>query len=303
MNIKNLKIGLRLSLGFGMVLLLLVATAATGIWRLYGVGLAVDAMAERTLVKERIAAEWLVGTSTNSIRALALIKSDNAADEEYFQKGMAQTSLGITESSKKLFDLLDTAEEKALFEDSVTKRVIYVGLRNNVMKLKAQGQNAQATQLSEEKMLPALAAYDASIKSMLAYQKSMIDQSLVSIDALDRSGQHYLLALALLALGTLVAWRLTSGITRPLNQAVKIAQTVAAGDLTSQIDVSGRDETGQLMQEQAAGLSQVVGVFRLSQAAQPNRPAPHLVDVRAKPLPALPVSAAFNHRQAVEIAD
>ena len=82
MNIRNLRIGIRLALGFGAVLLLLGSISGLGIWRLQQVGEAADAMAKRTLVKERIAAEWLVATSTNSFRALALVKSDDAADED-----------------------------------------------------------------------------------------------------------------------------------------------------------------------------------------------------------------------------
>ena len=269
MNIRNLSISIRLALAFGAVLLLLGIISGLGIWRLQEVGQAADAMAKRTLVKERIAAEWLVATSTNSIRALALVKSDDAADEEYFQKGMAQTSLGITENSKKLFDLLDTAEEKALFEDGVAKRLTYVGVRSSVMKLKAQGQNALATQLTEEKMLPALSAYDASIKNMLLHQKATIDQTVTSIDAMYRSGQISMLVLTVLALGlgVLLSWRLTSGITRPLGQALRVAQTVAGGDLTSQIEVSTKDETGQLMQalkDMNTSLVAIVGQVRQS---------------------------------------
>jgi len=51
-----------------------------------------------------------------------------------------------------------------------------------------------------------------------------------------------------LVLGALLAWAISRSITRPLNAAVKVAQTVAAGDLSSRIDVSSQDETGQLMQ-------------------------------------------------------
>ena len=267
MNIRNLSISIRLTLAFGAVLLLLGIISGLGIWRLQQVGEAADAMAKRTLVKERIASEWLVATSSNSIRALALVKSDDAADEEYFQKSMAQTSLGITENSKKLFDLLDTAEEKALFEDGVAKRLTYVGVRSSVMKLKAQGQNALATQLTEEKMLPALSAYDASIKNMLLHQKATIDQTVTSIGALYRSGQISVLVLAVLALGlgVLLTWRLTTGITRPLGKALRVAQTVAAGDLTSQIEVLTKDETGQLMQalkDMNTSLVAIVGQVR-----------------------------------------
>jgi methyl-accepting chemotaxis protein len=41
---------------------------------------------------------------------------------------------------------------------------------------------------------------------------------------------------------------ITRSITRPLNEAVHVAQTVAAGDLTSRIESKARDETGQLLQ-------------------------------------------------------
>ena len=37
-------------------------------------------------------------------------------------------------------------------------------------------------------------------------------------------------------------------IIKPLNRAVEIAQTVASGDLTSNIEVDSKDETGQLLQ-------------------------------------------------------
>ena len=110
MNIGNLKIDICLALGFGMVLVLLSVISAVGIWRLQDVGEAANAMTKRPRLKERIAAEWLVVTRTNSIRSIALVKSRGAADPQYFQKGMAKTSLGITENSKKLFDLLETAE-------------------------------------------------------------------------------------------------------------------------------------------------------------------------------------------------
>ena len=49
-------------------------------------------------------------------------------------------------------------------------------------------------------------------------------------------------------LGLVVTWRIASGITRPLNEAIKVAQTVAGGDLTTRVEVNSRDEVGQLMQ-------------------------------------------------------
>jgi hypothetical protein len=72
------------------VLLLLVAIAAVGVAPC-DVSRAVDKLTG-ALVRERIAARWW-GTSTSSIRALALVRDD--APTGYFQKGHGQTSLSI----------------------------------------------------------------------------------------------------------------------------------------------------------------------------------------------------------------
>jgi methyl-accepting chemotaxis protein len=55
-------------------------------------------------------------------------------------------------------------------------------------------------------------------------------------------------ALVLMALSTILGILVARSIARPLAHAVKIAQVVATGDLTSEITVTARDETGQLLQ-------------------------------------------------------
>jgi methyl-accepting chemotaxis protein len=250
MIIRNFKIGTRLGLGFALVLLFLTAIAALGIWRLQGVGHATSDMASRALVKERLAADWLVATSTNSVRTFALVKTSDPRDQEYFQKAISKTSLAITETSGKLLAMLDSPEEKKLYEDSLAKRSAYIAIRAAALKLKAEGQAEQALEMVDSKLVPALEAYDASIKAMLSFQKANIDKTVSAIDLLYRSSRLSLgaMAAAALALGGLLSWWLTLGITRPLGRALKVAETVAAGDLTSRIVVSSQDETGQLMQ-------------------------------------------------------
>jgi methyl-accepting chemotaxis protein len=48
--------------------------------------------------------------------------------------------------------------------------------------------------------------------------------------------------------GVVCAWLLTRGITVPLKNAITVARRVADGDLTGEIVVSSKDETGQLLQ-------------------------------------------------------
>ncbi|HYD94501.1 MAG TPA: methyl-accepting chemotaxis protein [Noviherbaspirillum sp.] len=54
-------------------------------------------------------------------------------------------------------------------------------------------------------------------------------------------------AIAAVVAAVAVATYVTASITRPIDAAVKVAQTVASGDLTSRIEVTTTEETGQLL--------------------------------------------------------
>jgi methyl-accepting chemotaxis protein len=82
-------------------------------------------------------------------------------------------------------------------------------------------------------------------------------------------------ALALLV-GLVAAWIITRLIVAPLRRVIQVAQQIASGDLSATIDVTRRDEIGQLMQamqQMGAGLSHIVsglqsGIEQLATSAQ-----------------------------------
>jgi len=73
-------------------------------------------------------------------------------------------------------------------------------------------------------------------------------------------------AAALVAMLGAISFFIARSITRPLTQAVRVAKTVAAGDLTSHIDlVQSNDETGELLhalREMNESLVRIVGEVR-----------------------------------------
>ncbi|HWI82143.1 methyl-accepting chemotaxis protein [Ramlibacter sp.] len=246
---NNWKIGTRVGAGFALVLALLALLAATGVFGLQRVGTATQDMTAHALVKERLAHDWLLGTTSNSVRTVALVKSDAAALQGYLQKEIDKTSASISQTQKKLEALIDSAQEQALLATIGERRQRYVAARNAILKLKTAGNDAEAAQQTE-KLIPLLDAYVNSIEQMRDLQKSSIDATAQAIGETFHAGRTQIVGLAVLALlaGVALAWRLTRGITRPLRQAVQLAEAVAAGDLTSQVQVQSRDEVGQLMQ-------------------------------------------------------
>jgi methyl-accepting chemotaxis protein-1 (serine sensor receptor) len=105
------------------------------------------------------------------------------------------------------------------------------------------------------------AAGDTAVKGMdrapaelLAQaQEAMSKQAVATVASAEAVGkQATILSYSLMLLGAVaavVAGVLVSrSITRPIEDAVEVAQSVAAGDLRATIEVRGNDETGQLLQ-------------------------------------------------------
>ncbi len=70
----------------------------------------------------------------------------------------------------------------------------------------------------------------------------------------------------ILALWVLLTWVITRSITRPIGEAVRVAKSVASGDLTMLVEVSGTNETGQLL----SALKSMQGVLRENEAEALN---------------------------------
>ncbi|MGJ7507304.1 methyl-accepting chemotaxis protein [Variovorax sp. GT1P44] len=264
---KDWKIGTRLGGGFALVLALVAVIAGIGVMRLQGVGEATQEMARGSLEKERLAASWLLATSTNSVRTFALLKSNDPEVQEFLQKNMSKTSTVVSETQKKLEDLLISPEELALSADIKKKRAEYVELRNTILKLKSDGNLDEARRLSGEKLLATLESYDASIRAMLSHQQAQIDKTATSIDERYRAGRSNLIILAVLALaiGSVLAWTLTCSIVQPIDEALLIAETVASGDLSQEFETRRGGDFGRLLRgmgEMEDTLTDLVGRIR-----------------------------------------
>ena len=105
---------------------------------------------------------------------------------------------------------------------------------------------------------------------MLNLQRANIDQVAAHIQSVYQESRNLMIGLAILqvALGWLFARSLALGITRPLEKAVNVAESVAAGDLTTRVDetlVARKDETGKLMhalEAMTGNLARIVGQVR-----------------------------------------
>jgi len=111
----------------------------------------------------------------------------------------------------------------------------------------------------------------AALKRMVAQgdvlldlsQKLTVSQTVVRDTDAAQAKIHLLMASILaLAVGLLAAWAITRQIVIPLSETLKVAERVAAGDLTHNLISQREDELGQLqraMQSMTLGLRELIG--------------------------------------------
>jgi len=267
MNLRQLRIGTRLSLGFGVILIALIMILILG---------SVFSARNRQQMMEGVALSGNKTTFATTMKtsmlegALAIRNIGLQADlgEIEKQKNIVKikraqfdearnklTELGLNAEEHKVLDLISSLDQQA---DGPTKEAFK-------MLLSFNGEEAVKVITTQIDPLQqkALAEINRLIEIQYAASKDIGNQTE------KRSNQ---LIFTLLSIGVLVLFAgiafsiyLTRSITTPLGEALYIAQRVAAGELTHREVAEGEDEISELLnalKEMNDNLFQIVSEVR-----------------------------------------
>ncbi|HET9579710.1 MAG TPA: methyl-accepting chemotaxis protein, partial [Usitatibacter sp.] len=249
MMLRKLRIGTRLGLGFGaiLVIMVVVAVGGTALGKKSRDDLATTI--EEATAKERLAAQMkaLVLEQSAVMRNVGLhsdIKSMQADEDR--AKELGKQYDGVLERMSKL---QLSAAERGIIET--------LGRIDKELEMPFRQALGQATQFrNEEAAQVIMTEIDPQVQKSLAELNRLIEiQSKANQEAIgaaramgDRlAASIYVVQAIVLLLAGLVAWAFTRSITVPLAEAVSVARRVAAGDLKSKIDVLGSDEAAELL--------------------------------------------------------
>ena len=269
MDIANMKIGTRLSAGFALVLAMMAALVVVVLSSLCSVSDSNRQMVEKDWVKADAAHTINATIRANARRTMELFFARDAAQTDAIQQRIETNKKSINEAVQVLEGLMYTDKGKSLLADFKEKRARYVQSIGRVSKLLAEDNKPEANKVLLEETLPTLDAVQDTIRSIVKLQTEMVEAGGADVQQRIASTRSLMIGLGLLAvlMGSAFSWWITRSITRPILDAVKVAQTVAAGDLTSRIEVSSKDETGQLLQalkDMNTSLVGIVGNVRAS---------------------------------------
>ncbi|HAQ86803.1 MAG TPA: methyl-accepting chemotaxis protein [Pseudomonas sp.] len=248
----NFKIGARLIAGFLVVVALTVAVGLLGIRNLAQVNELSDQMYSRDM------------TALNNIQSanVQLIYIGRGLRSSLLATSLEERDFAIRQTRdaiKKMYEYIEmtrssfvTPEGIAQFESLSEPMATYVQTVEQALKLReASSEVRPADELTV--MLPKLRETgnkaDDLLTALVERKVTNAKQANEQITGIYLGSRTQMIGLVIIAavLGFGIGILVTRSITRPLNRAVSVADSLAAGDLGIEVEVDSKDETGQLL--------------------------------------------------------
>ncbi|TAN26016.1 MAG: HAMP domain-containing protein [Castellaniella sp.] len=246
-TMRNFKIGTRLGLGFGLVIILLVVMSGIGAWRI------VDSQQDNQALNHRLQTNALIQQLTRQISmSTNQTQATLAADPDTLHKLKAS----IQASDQQMQKLGDALAQQLTHAESITLLRQFRQARETFLKARGQafksldgGDYGAADAFFNQELPKVTAGLLDRVDQLSRFQDDSVQELFDASARSSRLGLFVLAVATLLALllGPLFAWRVTRSVTRPLRHAVDLASAVARRDLTVDIDAGGKDEVAQLL--------------------------------------------------------
>ena len=264
--IKNMKLGLRLGVGFGIVLILMLTLGTISYLRLGELNAEIKESNEVQFPKTVQANNVIDAVNTISMQLRNAFIYSDVERQKAFDIVPEQRKV-IDENMAKLDKSITSVKGRELLKKVTDGRVLFRAEQDKFMELVKADKKVEVIALMQGAFRKTQNDYIKSVNELVDFQTEVMTEDGKAAGAVADAAQRMMLILsAVAALATVFfAWFITRSITVPLNEAVQVAQRVAAGDLTSNVEVKSKDETGQLMlalKDMNDSLKKIVGEVR-----------------------------------------
>ncbi|HZW20282.1 methyl-accepting chemotaxis protein [Noviherbaspirillum sp.] len=247
---KNLRIGTKLGLGFGTILLFLAAITAVGMASMASMHGTTERIVKQEWIKVKLSTQALDNTRGSIARVFQLVMSTDAGDSAKARDRLTANMTAVEDALRKLDGSLTAGKGRELQDKAKASLAKYTDAYKKVLALIGENRREEAATQAFGPTYAALHELAAILRDQLEWQQKQVDLAGAQSEETYLSARMWMLLLGGLAivLGASGAWMVTLGIRRPVQYAVRVAKTVASGDLTSVIKVESKDETGELLQ-------------------------------------------------------
>ncbi len=271
---KNLKIGVRLGIGFGLVLILLVAISVLSTMRLTSLDNDID-----RIVTDRFPKTVQANNMIDAINAIARQLRNayifTGDEQKKALDAITPQRKVITDNLEKLEATIKSDKGKEILGHIKAARVAYVAEQDKFLANLKDNKREECVAQLQGSLRKSQADYFGAINDLISYQTEVMEKD--GKQAGEEAESAIKLVTGLAVASTLIAlffaWFVTVSITKPVSEAAAAAQELAEGNLTVKVNADSKDEVGMLMaamQTMVAKLSSIISEVNVASEALNN---------------------------------
>ncbi|MEK4364253.1 methyl-accepting chemotaxis protein [Paenibacillus sp. FSL M8-0212] len=242
---KRVSISRKLLLGFGSVLLLLIAVVVISYTHFISVEKTfTDLIRERT-AKLLTIKNMIIDVKSQQVALRNFVTEENDQSEQQFKsfyedyrKTSEELRSGI--QTPTMIDFLDRSDRSA--EE-------YYAFGQSVIELKKQGSTSEITRMLLDTGPTIISGFEETVTAMEQHQQNSLDTGIVNANQLIQKVLRLIMIIGIISivLGVVIALIMGRIISKPVAHVARAASRIADGDLTGEaIVVRNRDEIGEL---------------------------------------------------------
>ena len=248
-RLTHLKIATRLTLGFSLVLALSTAILLMGLFRMSQLHKSTD-----FIVNNKVAALNAAIEMRSQGRALALIlrkmtAPTDTAEGEREAKKLARTLDDYAKSELILKNSLSGNESEAAFMKVANQKQALLQVIGKIKAFSAEANYFDAANLLQTEFNVPHETWSVALGELAHFQneamKTTFEESKVNYQSSVRV--MILIGILTIGFGAFSGWVISRSIAAPLKRAAHYADSIATGELTSDIDAQGHDEISDLL--------------------------------------------------------
>jgi methyl-accepting chemotaxis protein len=260
---KNLKIGARLGLGFGLTLLLLVIVSIIGSIRTNNLEDSIRDVVDDKNVKVAIGHAMINAvTSFGLYHRNILIDKDPAVVTSELARG-AEVRTAFLANLKKLDEMPLNEREKALIENITKARGAFVAVYQRFEEAVREYDWDRAQREFDGDYRPSYDAYIAEVNKFIDY---LSEQAAATGEEAERIATQTIwmfisLTVVAVLIGLGLAFFITRSITRPVASVVDAANKMSKGDFDFSLQTDAHDEVGEVLRAVSSVQQSVRGMI------------------------------------------
>jgi CHASE3 domain sensor protein len=256
---KKMKIGMKLGVGFGILVLIMGSMVIFSISNLGKIDESINKIVEERYPQTVLAHEVKdqINIVARALRNIVILTNPNDVQKEAARIEEARKI--VTENIEKLQKSIDSEKSKEIVKEIIEARAAYLEVQKEIMKTALDGKKKEAGESLITKLRPLQQAYFDNVDKLIQHQGKLMEEGGKDADQTGHTAKYLLTILACIgiALGCAVGFLITRSVTKPISRVVEGLTDGSKQVTSASAQVSSASQSlAEGASEQAAGLEE-----------------------------------------------